>query len=75
MRSSRVLQQTLQLLVAAEAQHVEDCPAAHEGGLKGSGGAGRELYPSQYIYSYSCPCLWCHLPLQSSILLACLQEK
>lgn len=38
-------------------------------------GTGRVLYPSQCIYSYSCPCLRCHLPLQSSILLACLQEK
>lgn len=46
---------------------MEDCPAAHEGGLKGSGGTGRVLYPSQCIYSYSCPCLWCHLPLQSSM--------
>lgn len=31
-------------------QHVEDCPAAHEGGLKDSRGT-EVLHPSQCIYS------------------------
>lgn len=53
--SSCVFRLTLQLLIVAWAQHVEDCPAAHEGGLKGSGGTGRVLHPSQCIYSYTPP--------------------